>query len=57
MFKGKKSKSIIGLLLVIILIASNLISPLQNAFAADSQGVAVTRGGYYDLPDTVDNYL
>ncbi len=57
MFKRKKSKMIIGVLLVLALIAGNLIAPLQSVLANVEDGVIVTRGGYYDLPETVDNYL
>ncbi len=57
MFKRKKSKMIIGVLLVLVLIAGNLIAPLQSVLANVADGVTVTRGGYYDLPETVDNYL
>ena len=58
MLKGKNKKIIIGALLVMSLILSNLIVPLQNAFGIDADaGQAVTRGGYYDLPETVESYV
>lgn len=58
MCKGKKSKMILGVLLVITLIVGNLIVPLQSVLADIADGaVAVTRGGYYDLPETVENYV
>lgn len=58
MLKGKKSKIIIGAILVIALIVSNLIVPLQSVLADITDGAqTVTRGGYYDLPETVDNYV
>ncbi|MDD6478978.1 MAG: InlB B-repeat-containing protein [Oscillospiraceae bacterium] len=57
MCKGKKLKAIIGILLMVALIVSTLIVPLQNAFAVNTDGaVTVARGGYYDLPETVENY-
>ncbi len=56
MYKGKISKKIIGLLLVIALVAGNFIVPLQGVFANDT-AQAVTRGGYYDLPETVEKYV
>lgn len=56
MYKVKKSKIIIGVILI-ALILSNLIAPLQNVIAVNSEdGVAVTRGGYYNLPETVESY-
>ncbi len=48
---------IIGVLLVVVLLISNLIVPLQSVLANVADGVAVTRGDYYDLPETVENYL
>ena len=58
MCKGRKSKMIVGALLVAALIVSTLIVPLQSVFAYDAEGaVAVTRGGYYDLPETVSKYV
>lgn len=57
MFKLKNSKKIIGILLVVALMVSNLIVPLQSVLANASDGVTVTRGGYYDLPETVENYI
>lgn len=57
MCKVKKSKMIIGVLLATILIVSNLFVPLQGVLANTADGVTVTRGGYYDLPETVENYL
>lgn len=58
MCKGRKSKMFIGALLVLALLVSTLIVPLQSAFAYDADGaVAVTRGGYYDLPETVSKYV
>ena len=56
MCKGKISKIIVGILLV-ALIVSNLIVPIQSVLAVDEDGAqVVTRGGYYDLPQTVENY-
>ena len=56
MYKVKKSKIIIGVILI-ALILSNLIAPLQNVIAINSEnGVAVSRGGYYNLPETVESY-
>lgn len=58
MCKRKKYKMMIGLLLVTALILSTLIVPLQSAFAYNADGAkAVTRGGYYDLPETVEKYV
>ncbi|MBO7519434.1 MAG: hypothetical protein J6T73_01530, partial [Clostridia bacterium] len=56
--KGKKSKTIIEYLLVVTLIAGAIIFPLQNAFAYKADGaIAVSRGSYYNLPETVQNYV
>ena len=49
---------IIGVILVVALILGNLIGPLQSVFANISDGSkTVTRGGYFDLPETIDNYV
>ena len=46
MCKERKSKMIIGALLVLALLVGTLIVPLQSAFAYDADGAAaVTRGG------------
>ncbi len=58
MCKVKNLKVIIGALLAFALIVASIIGPLQSAFAVDADGAReVTRGGYYDLPQTVENYL
>ncbi|MBE6728190.1 MAG: hypothetical protein E7562_06060 [Ruminococcaceae bacterium] len=57
MLKGKNIKKIIGALLGVTIMISSLIIPLQNVFASDEDGVEVKRGNYYDLPETVENYV
>ena len=57
MCKLKKSKMLIGVLLAFALIIVSVISPLQNAIAVEADGVAVTRGASYDLPETIEDYL
>lgn len=58
MRKGKKLKMMLGTLLVFAVIAGILIVPLQNAFAYNADGAQdVKRGGYYDLPETVEKYV
>lgn len=45
-------------MLAAVILVANLIVPLQSVFAnARDEGVTVTRGKYYDLPQKVDNYL
>ncbi len=57
MRKGNNLKMFIGLVLVIALTVSTFLVPLESVFAIDTSGaVDVTRGGYYDLPETVENY-
>ena len=57
MLKGKKLKMIIGAIIVALLIFGTLAVPLGSAFAYDSSGaVAVSRGSYYNLPETVEKY-
>ena len=58
MLKFKKSRKIIGSLLVGVIMLANLIVPLQSVFANVGDGaVDVIRGDYYDLPEKVENYL
>ncbi len=57
-WKGKKAKMMVGVLLAFAVVAGVLIAPLQQAFAYDSDGAQeVKRGSYYDLPQTVENYV
>ena len=58
MWKGKKSKKMMGTLLAVTLILGTLLMPLQNALAYHADGAQeVRRGGYYDLPQTVEQYV
>ncbi len=58
MAKNRKSRMIIGMFLAFTLLLSNIILPLQSVFAdTTDEGVTVTRGGYYNLPETVENYV
>ncbi|MBO4433586.1 MAG: tyrosine-protein phosphatase, partial [Clostridia bacterium] len=57
MLKWRKTKTIIGTVLAAILLFSTIFVPLESVFAYDSDSaVAVTRGAYYNLPETVENY-
>ena len=57
MWKGKKAKMLMGVLLAFALIAGVLVAPLQMAFAYNADGAqVVSKGKYYDLPETVETY-
>lgn len=58
MARTKRLKMIIGVFLAFTLLLSNIIMPLQSVLADSAdEGVEVTRGGYYNLPETVENYV
>lgn len=57
MCKGRMLKIITGVLLVVALTVGNLIVPLQIALGvAADDAFAVKRGGYFNLPESVNNY-
>lgn len=58
MLKSKNLKMIVGVFLTFTLFLSIFVDPLRNVFAYNSDGAQeLKRGSYYDLPQTIENYL
>ncbi|MBQ7248040.1 MAG: tyrosine-protein phosphatase [Lachnospiraceae bacterium] len=57
MQKVKKPRALIGILLAAAMVLSTFTAPSVAESAYDASGAAeVTRGGYYDLPETIESY-
>ncbi|MBR6270767.1 MAG: InlB B-repeat-containing protein [Lachnospiraceae bacterium] len=58
MSKGKIIKRIMGALLAVTLFLGTITVPFESVYSYQAEGAQeVKRGGYYDLPSTVESYV